>query len=443
MIGFDSTFDTAFQCIKSWSLRTKLDEVTFVRDVYGKIVFWMGNHDTVPEEETQLLAGYLRERMGAYFSGRIYWKKPERRGEKERLKPIGEEIEEKRREWKNEDGIQYYLLERPIAKKAWIYGAEREESVWPYEEAIQPSGVKVITFYSFKGGMGRTTALAGAALALAGEGKDVMMVDMDIEAPGLATLFVPEERIGKGVLDYMIESTVDPGVQIGDYVLDVTDPALLREDDGRVYLVPAGKVDQHYLQKLARIDYQDHRENALRESLSRLLTALRAHYQVDYILVDARASFHDMGGVAAVQLPHGVVLFGNDTRQSWDGMAQVLHTIGESHDADFPVMIVDTMCLPPTSPEYAAAKSHFIQRAYTACADNYYDEGNPEPGIDAVDVPHAAEFIPFNSELQRGVELISDGSQEQNDRVAAYREQLTGEAYRTITRRIKSWFGEE
>ena len=43
----------------------------------------------------------------------------------------------------------------------------------------------VVTFYSFKGGAGRTMALTNVGLQLAMEGRRVLLVDMDLEAPGL------------------------------------------------------------------------------------------------------------------------------------------------------------------------------------------------------------------------------------------------------------------
>ena len=46
------------------------------------------------------------------------------------------------------------------------------------------------------------------ALQLAKKGKSVMMVDTDIEAPGLATLFFDEEAIKNGVLDYLLEHSL-------------------------------------------------------------------------------------------------------------------------------------------------------------------------------------------------------------------------------------------
>jgi len=47
----------------------------------------------------------------------------------------------------------------------------------------------VVTFYSFKGGVGRSTALAFVANILATRGLKVVMIDFDLEAPGLSLLY--------------------------------------------------------------------------------------------------------------------------------------------------------------------------------------------------------------------------------------------------------------
>jgi len=44
---------------------------------------------------------------------------------------------------------------------------------------------RIITFYSYKGGTGRTMALANAAWILASNRFRVLIVDWDLEAPGL------------------------------------------------------------------------------------------------------------------------------------------------------------------------------------------------------------------------------------------------------------------
>lgn len=444
MITFNNTVETAFRCVGLWNQKIFLTEVTVIRDVYGKVTLLMGNIQSIDEADKAALVQILDQNMGHYFNRKIYWKKlsHNQRKKQEREKIIVDIIEQERLYQRTEDGIAFYLSERAIAKKAWVRRPENQESVWPYAEAVADHGSKVITFYSFKGGMGRTTALAGTALILAEQGKNVMMIDTDIEAPGLASLFFDEDVIGKGVLDYLIEHEIDRCVSITDYVMDVTEPALLQEDEGQLFLMPAGRVDQSYLQKLARIDYQDNREGYLKESLIFLLNEIKNNYNVDYILVDARAGFHDMGGVAVTWLPHAVVLFGNDSRQSWDGITQVLRVIAEGHAGDFPVMIAGTMCPKPVAAEFAAFKERFIRKAYTVCVENYYDAENGIPGIEAEGENHFPELIPFQDELLQGIELFSDGSPEKNQRVNAYKTILTGESYQKIAGRIKNWFGE-
>jgi len=49
----------------------------------------------------------------------------------------------------------------------------------------------VITFYSYKGGTGRSLALSNVAWILASAGKRVLVMDWDLEAPGLHRYFKP------------------------------------------------------------------------------------------------------------------------------------------------------------------------------------------------------------------------------------------------------------
>jgi hypothetical protein len=53
----------------------------------------------------------------------------------------------------------------------------------------------IITFYSWKGGVGRTMALANTGVQLARKGNRVLMVDWDLEAPGLLNYF--EGRVAR------------------------------------------------------------------------------------------------------------------------------------------------------------------------------------------------------------------------------------------------------
>lgn len=50
---------------------------------------------------------------------------------------------------------------------------------------------RIVTFYSYKGGTGRSMALANFAWILAASGKRVLAIDWDLEAPGLHRYFRP------------------------------------------------------------------------------------------------------------------------------------------------------------------------------------------------------------------------------------------------------------
>ena len=66
---------------------------------------------------------------------------------------------------------------------------------------------KSITFYSYKGGVGRSMALINIACLLAKQGKKVLMIDWDLEAPGLHTYFNGDvKKTDLGLVDLIIDS---------------------------------------------------------------------------------------------------------------------------------------------------------------------------------------------------------------------------------------------
>ena len=441
VVTFNNELEVAQRVILSWQERALLKSVTVIRDVFGKLSFLLESTSYPEEEGRNTLEQLVQGNLQGYYGGKLYWENMPAK-QRRYLQPMFDLLKEERKEWEIKEGIQFYLSERPISKKAWISYPYDQDAAWSYEDALQGRKPKIVSFYSFKGGMGRTTAVASIALQLVRKGRHVMLVDMDIEAPGLATLFFEETAIDRGVLDYLLESPLSTGETIMNYVMDVTELSLLRENDGSLYVLPAGKVDEYYLQKLARIDFQDHREGALRDALYHMLQQLSETYFIDYILIDSRAGFHDMGGIAVTQLPHGVVLFGNQSRQSWDGLAQVLHTISESHSDNVPVILVDCMCDVSTADTWLQAKESFLQKAYDVCVEQYYLEDEPLPGKDAVNIAHAPVYLPFDSALRQEVTLYSTGSAGEDERVRVFAEHLTVEAYKGLLDRIENWFGE-
>jgi MinD-like ATPase involved in chromosome partitioning or flagellar assembly len=73
---------------------------------------------------------------------------------------------------------------------------------------------RIITFYSFKGGVGRSMALANVAVLLANWGYKVLAVDFDLEAPGSENFFArsvetDDARDARGVNRSALRGCVD------------------------------------------------------------------------------------------------------------------------------------------------------------------------------------------------------------------------------------------
>jgi hypothetical protein len=113
-----------------------------------------------------------------------------------------------------------------------------------------------IVFYSIKGGVGRSTALAASAWALAEQGKKVMVLDRDLESPGVSGSLLPYEKCPVyGIVDWLVEDLIDNGTAVAPYMVGLSDVS----HNGSVYVVPAhGKEAGEYIAKLeaARLFYK-------------------------------------------------------------------------------------------------------------------------------------------------------------------------------------------
>ena len=147
----------------------------------------------------------------------------------------------------------------------------------------------ICTFYSLKGGVGRTTALAYTALTLASKGHKVVCVDMDLEAPGLTTIFGRESEIQAEMGVVHILDALDRGEQV-----DLRRHLIRGHESLDLYLVPAGLPDAEYVRLLSFIDpaaWYREENNPLRRMIDLLRNLSLAP---DVILFDARTGFHEL-----------------------------------------------------------------------------------------------------------------------------------------------------
>jgi len=196
------------------------------------------------------------------------------------------------------------------------------------------SRTRFIAFYSYKGGVGRTLALANCARALSAGGRRVTVLDLDLEAPGLEhfdTLRPRGERRPHGAdrrpplsgfAEYIAACRSDgPPEHLADYCHRC---AGLPDDKGEVWLMPAGRRGSPAYQAVLALDWERfYRE----ENGYRLVENLRGHLveelKPDYVLLDARTGLTELGGIATHQLADLVVLLFNLNRQNLEGIRWV------------------------------------------------------------------------------------------------------------------------
>lgn len=205
---------------------------------------------------------------------------------------------------------------------------------------------KVVTFYSYKGGTGRTMALANVAWILASSGKRVLAVDWDLESPGLHRFFHPFldlETVADtpGVIDlirnYQWAATRTQRGRALDWYreyADVSQNTVSLEwdfpDGGVLHFMPAGRQNQDYSATLASVNWDEFYEkfggglffDAMRESLQR---------DYDYVLIDSRTGLSDVAQICTLQLPDILVALFTLSDQGIDGVATVTQQVGSQY----------------------------------------------------------------------------------------------------------------
>lgn len=221
-----------------------------------------------------------------------------------------------------------------------------------------------ITFYSFKGGVGRTLALANVATLLAKDRNEpcrVLVWDFDLAAPGLQDVMECKWKNEKlGFVDYVHLYLRDAKVgDIGDYIYKTSVPG--------VDILPAGFMGREYAQKLDGIQwqeiYQDARGFQFISNIKTQISQLKPSY--DYVLIDSLTGYSDVGGICVNQIADAVVLIFRLNSQNIDGVSKVYRSIRTSAE-DKPLTSQPRHVIPVISPAWAFAASEtneWYQRA--------------------------------------------------------------------------------
>ncbi len=205
---------------------------------------------------------------------------------------------------------------------------------------------QVVTFYSYKGGTGRTMALANVAWILAANGNKVLVADWDLESPGLHRFFKPflraEAMRTGGIIDLIRASEeettrrrerpqhwVEEYAKVKQYAF-----SLNWEFPGTGYLdfLSAGRQNRDYAVAVSGLDWENF---YTRLGGGYLFDALRADMKrnYDYTLIDSRTGLSDVADICTIHLPDTLVDCFTLSDQGIEGAAEVARAIQEASRA--------------------------------------------------------------------------------------------------------------
>jgi MinD-like ATPase involved in chromosome partitioning or flagellar assembly len=207
----------------------------------------------------------------------------------------------------------------------------------------------IITFYSYKGGTGRTMLLANVAWILASAGKRVLTIDWDLEAPGLHEYFRP----------FLIDSSLSATDGLIDMVVDYSNEAVTplenAEDSphwleqaanveryivstdwdfansGQLHILAAGRQNASYPVRINTFNWQDFYDR-LNGGAFLELVKQKVRQDYDYVLIDSRTGVSDTSGICTVQMPDQLVVCFTANEQNVKGSVQVAATVKKQWD---------------------------------------------------------------------------------------------------------------
>jgi hypothetical protein len=308
-VFFDGSLVALTDAVRSAFGPNQLHQGVVLRDASGRLSY-VAPIDAPSEDERTRIAVQLEKAIGAY--GRQDWIITYRDD------PGGQAILEdpSKLSIQLEDGF-CQLVDRRIVGSGWL---------------DQPSdSIKLpprIVFASLKGGVGRSTAIAVAAADLSRKNKNILVIDLDLEAPGLGALLLDDVRVPRfGVIDFLVENGIGG---VSDTLLDdfVGTSAMTTGEGGRVDIVPAFGRDslshpENILPKLSRAMIEDFGSEGesitVSAQLSIMIDRLVDRNAYDVILIDSRAGLSELAAPAVLGLGATVLLFGTAQYQTIQG----------------------------------------------------------------------------------------------------------------------------
>jgi len=170
-------------------------------------------------------------------------------------------------------------------------------------------------------------ALANVALELARTGRRVLLVDFDLEAPGLDRFEVLKpKQPTPGIVDYVTSyRQTGTAPDLSEFIYE---PQVATAPPGRVWVMPTGKQDEQYAPHLYGIDWQElYSEQDGYLLFEDLKEQWRRTLSPDYVLIDSRTGHTDIGGICTRQLPDAVAILFFPNEQNRRGIEVVVRNV--------------------------------------------------------------------------------------------------------------------
>ncbi|MEQ1824288.1 MAG: AAA family ATPase, partial [Fimbriimonadaceae bacterium] len=260
-----------------------------------------------------------------------------------------------------------------------------------------------VTFYSYKGGVGRTMALANVAAMLAKEGRRVLLIDFDLEAPGLDAF----EELGcakgnSGVVEYVAEYLeTGKAPPISSFVREcVPSSTHLR---GKLWLMPSGKKDPLYNRDRARINWTELYDKYDGERfIDNWKADIEKTYSPDYVLIDSRTGLTDVGGICTLHLPQLVVLIYALNDQNIHGIAGVARAVSKAENTRPPQLLTVASPVPPMPKEKTGLLQKRLELAEKELGTKPHCQIHYDPRVPLKEqIVIWEDFAPEVSELSR------------------------------------------
>lgn len=229
------------------------------------------------------------------------------------------------------DGRAVNFIDRRIVGADWLLP--------PKEPASKPR----IAFVSIKGGVGRSTALAVMAAHLSACGLRVLVIDLDLEAPGIGTMLITPDAMPRyGSLDYLVENGIS-GID-DEFMDNCIGKSFLGKAGGQVAVLPAfgSETIDHPeggLAKIARAYLEDVQLGggtvSLTDQIRDMLERFEKTEAYDVVLVDGRAGLHETTAAVVLGLGAETLLFGIDEPQTFTAYKLLFAHLASREGAEF------------------------------------------------------------------------------------------------------------